>query len=117
MSGNREIPADVMERAVELRQQVVWESNGSIATIARALMAERPRWIPVEEGLPPVNEKVRFMFSRFSQPFIGRYVDQGCDMWTGHMEGTDIYAVGYTGGFNGPTFYQYLPPVPETETE
>ena len=50
MSGNREIPADVMEKAVELRGGVMWASNGSTPLIARALMAERPRWIPELPG-------------------------------------------------------------------
>lgn len=39
----RTIPEDVWERARELRQKVLWQSNASVEHIARAIMAERER--------------------------------------------------------------------------
>jgi hypothetical protein len=36
-----EIPADLIEKAREIRQSVVWKSSTSIEEIARALLAER----------------------------------------------------------------------------
>ena len=36
-------------------------------------MSAHKRWIPIEEGLPPVDEYILLSFENFSIPSIGMY--------------------------------------------
>ena len=56
---------------------------------------KRSGWIPIEEGLPPIDEYILLSFENFPIPSIGIYHEKDEGGWTFFDEGdTDISKIG-----------------------
>ena len=56
---------------------------------------KRSGWIPIEEGLPPIDEYILLSFKNAPLPTIGMYHEKDTGGWTFFDEGdTDISKIG-----------------------
>ena len=133
MSGNREIPADVMERVASVVEAWFDEDyeidemldTGSRAyedlrdRFARALMAERPRWIPVSEK-PKQGQMCMVVADGVVQMLALVWNGDSfewADGWDGHESAFDPFPSEVATHWRPWPADPDLPPVPETETE